>query len=152
MIAQNRSFGTVISENQPKYQKLTLIQRAAIVAAVEAGQSQSSASADFQVSRQAVSKIIQQYKETGNFTPKPASGRPKRLSPRNIRTIVREVCQNHRITNKQLVAALSFQVSLNTLRRTLHHEGICKHQFRKQILLLKKLLLKGYRLLTLDWK
>ena len=62
-----------------------------IVAAVEAGESHKTVSARFNVHRNAVRRLYQRKKKTGSVVRSPKSGRPKKLSSRAAKHLVRAV-------------------------------------------------------------
>src|SRR5688572_18911259 len=119
MSSELRTFGAVLSANRQSNHEIKPEIRAAIIAAVNAGQKKSVVVECFSVSPSAVIRILQRFKDTGTLESKPRSGRPESLSPREKRAIVRKVRQDHRITRKELVNELELQVSPSIVKRAL---------------------------------
>ena len=128
-----RVFGAVISGNRGTNDEIKPEVRAAILTAVHGGRTQSDVATDFRVSRMSVSRIVRRFAENGQILSKPRSGRPKSLSPRNLRAVIRTVRQDHRITHKQLVSSLPSPVHLQTLQAALSSEGLRKCKARRKI-------------------
>ena len=85
--------------------------------------------------------IIKKYKTHGTVTTLPRSGRKKVLSPRTSRRIVRKVNNNPRLTAKDIqseLAASGTGVSISTIGRVLHGEGLNGRRPRKKPLLGKR--------------
>lgn len=133
MASKQREFGLLLSGHREKHGQLSNEARAAIVAAVNQGQSQAGAAADFGVSRQSVSRIMQKFNTTGEFKVSPRSGRPKKLTSRNIRALKRTVLQGANITNKDLVTSIPVSIGLATVKRSLAREGLFKVDSKKKI-------------------
>ncbi len=78
---------------------------------------------DLDVSYGAVRKIISRYRTSGTYEIKPRVGRPKKLSKRETRTIIRMFRENRRITLVEAVALLckdySIKISVDALREVL---------------------------------
>lgn len=133
-----RAFGTVISGNRQPNQEINPETRAAIISAVVAGDKKSHVAARFSVSPSAVTRIIQRFEDSGSLKSSPRSGRPKSLSARDIRVIVRKVRLDHRITKKQLVEELGLEVSPLTIYRALKDEDLRKWKAKKRVFLSKE--------------
>lgn len=87
----------------------------------------------FAVSPSAVTRIIQRFEASGSLKSSPRSGRPKSLSDRDIRVIVRKVRQNHRLTQNELIEELGLPVSPSTIFRALKDENLRKWKAKKRI-------------------
>ena len=83
---------------------------------------------DLDVSYAAVRKIISRYKTSGTYEIKPRVGRPKKLTKRETRTIIRVFRENRRITLAEAVALLSkdynIMISVHTLRDILKFHDV----------------------------
>jgi len=132
MLSNQRRFGTVISGNRQRNQEINPVSRLAIISAVNAGQRKSVVARQFEVPRSTVQGILNRYNSTQSVYSKPRSGRPKVLTPRGVRTVVRTAKSDFCGTRKQLELDLAFQVSPSTLRRTLNYEGIRKWLAKKK--------------------
>lgn len=151
MTTNLRNFGTVITGNRQPNQEIKPEVRAAIIAAVLAGRKRSAVAADFGVSPSAVTRILQRFEETDSLQSKPRSGRPKSLSPREKRAVVRQVRQDPDVTRKELVSNLNLPVSPSTLRRTLDELNLRKWRAKKRVFISEEC--AEQRLLwTQDWK
>ena len=128
-----RAFGTEISGNRGINDEIKPEIRAAILAAVYTGRAQSDVTTDFSVSRMSVSRILRRFKTNGEIFSRPRSGRPKSLSPRNLRAVIRTIRQDHRITHNQLVSSVPSPIHLQTLQSALNNEGLRKCKARAKI-------------------
>lgn len=133
MSANLRKFGTIISGNRQPNQEINPETRAAIIAAVIAGAKRSAVARDFGVSPSAVTRIFQRFEKTGNLQSQPRSGRPKSLSPRDKRAIIRQVRIKYDLTRRELVNDLQLSVSPSTVRRTLDEENLRKWRSKKRV-------------------
>lgn len=83
-----------------------------------------------------VQYILKKYKDTGSVENKPRSGRPKKLSRRDVSLIVREVGKNPRISGPELVTHIAntsnTTVHPKTVRRVLHKNGYASRVPRKK--------------------
>ncbi len=128
-----RAFGTIISGNRQSKQEINPETRAAIISAVTAGEKKVHVAARFHVSPSAVTRVLQRFEASGNINSSPRSGRPKSLSEREKRTIIRKVRLEPRITHKELLADLGLPVSLSTIQRSLKEENLIKWKAKKRI-------------------
>jgi transposase len=138
MTSELRAFGDILSGNRQSNQEIKPDVRAAIIAAVTAGQKQSAVARAFHISPSAVTRILQRFKETGSLDKSPRSGRPEVLSPREKRAIIRSTRTDHRVTRKQLVADLDLKVSPSTIKRALNADNMRKWRSKKRIILSKE--------------
>lgn len=79
------------------------------------------------VPRDTVGSIIRKFKATGTVATKCGRGRKKKLTAAAARFVRRQVDKNPRLTSKELKEDLAKEgtdVSLDTVRRTLHAEGL----------------------------
>lgn len=132
MLSNQRRFGTVISGNRQRNQEINPVLRLAIISAVTGGQRKSAVARQFQLPRSTIQSLIDRYNATQSVHSKPRSGRPKVLTPRGVRTIVRAANQDFCGTRKQLELDLALEVSPSTIRRTLNYEGIRKWLAKKR--------------------
>lgn len=85
-----------------------------------------------------IKTIVQKFKRLGTTESLPRSGRPKKLSIRDTRKIVREVSANPRITTRQIKGDLELEgtdVSRQTIARSLQSAGLKSCRPRKTPLL-----------------
>ncbi|KAL6406059.1 transposase [Ilyonectria robusta] len=133
-----RSFGTIISANRQGKQRTKPELRAAIIAAVQAGEARSTVATRFGVSTATISRLLQRLETTASIDPKPQSGRPPSLTPRAKRAIIHAVRQDERVSRKDLLDDLSLEVSATTVRRALNEASLRKWKARKRIFLRKE--------------
>lgn len=99
-----------------------------VVSKVEAGLTQRTIANQLNISQSAVSRIINRYRRTGQFTPfRPStSGRRPSLSARSARLLARQSVANPQFTARQIQRAVggeSSQVSTRTVQRYLVRQG-----------------------------
>jgi transposase len=121
-----RVFGTEISGNRQRFGHLKPEVRAAITASIEAGQSATHVAKVFAVSRRTVNRTVQRFRQRHTFTTAPRSGRPRKLSPREERYLVRLVRRFPKSSYKKLVNLHGATVSARTLRRVLKRHNLKK--------------------------
>uniref|UniRef100_A0A8H7K3L4 Transposase Tc1-like domain-containing protein n=1 Tax=Bionectria ochroleuca TaxID=29856 RepID=A0A8H7K3L4_BIOOC len=124
MSSNSHNFGAITSANRQKNHELSSELRAAICAAFSEGQSKSAIARKFNVSRIAVFHTIERFNQTESLESLPRSGRPKSLTSRDTRVIIRSVRLDFRTPRKSLVTAQGLQVSLSTARRALDDEKL----------------------------
>lgn len=94
------------------------------------------------LSRATVQTIIKNYNETGSFSSKKRTGRPKKLSARDVRFILKEVSQNPRLSAPKLadhVAIVSQKaVHARTIQRVLCDNRLFSRTPRKKPLISEK--------------
>jgi transposase len=98
-------------------------------------------SENLHVPKSTIQSIIRKYQEFGSTANLPRAGRPRKISPRMTRKIVRTAVVNPRITRKDLQKQLADEgvsVSLNTLSNTLHEAQLHGRRPRKTPLLSRK--------------
>lgn len=101
--------------------------RKKIIDARQSGRSLSEIAKAFGIPRPSIQTLLRHYKEHGVVDPLKSSGRPKCLTAKEERYIVRKVRTNPRTTAKTLVKdleGLGKQVSKNTVRRALYRNGL----------------------------
>lgn len=89
----------------------------------------------FQLSVSTVRNIVRKWKATGTVLVKARSGRPRRISERQRRRMVRMVKYNPQTTSKDLqghLAADGVTVHRSTIQRTLHKEKLYGRVMRKK--------------------
>src|SRR4051812_7000079 len=87
MASKQRDFGTKISRNRQRNHEFTPKQRAAMVAEVYAGKSMRQVAASYLTDPGTVSRTVKRWKENYNNVSKPRSGRPQKLSAREVISI-----------------------------------------------------------------
>lgn len=121
-----RVFGTEISGNRQKTQELSPETRAAICASVAAGQSPSAVAKAFHVHRATIYRTVKRSAELSNFKSKPRTVRPKVLTAREERYLVRLARRFPKLSWKALVHLHGTQVSRSTLQRILKRYNLRK--------------------------
>lgn len=89
----------------------------------------------FQLSVSTVRNVIKKWKATGTVLVKARSGRPRKISERQRRRMVRMVKDNPQTTSKDLqghLAADGVTVHCSTIQRTLHREQLYGRVMRKK--------------------
>jgi transposase len=71
-----------------------------------------------------VSKVLKRYRERGSVQIAKRSGRPRKLTDRDLRILKREIVMNRRAPLAELVNTLTTHVCIRTLRKELHALGI----------------------------
>jgi transposase len=100
------------------------IAKALIIREVETGRSYRAVAADAGTSPSTVYQIVQRWKTQRTLTQKPRSGRPKKLTVRQIRLMLITLKRDRRITYEGLVNYLGGRISRSTLRRAIRlHYG-----------------------------
>ena len=83
-------------------------------------------------SRRTVERVLKQYRESGDVTLGEHPGRPRKLSPREERAVARMVKKQSFTRPKELETAVfevtGKKISENTMRNTLHREGLHPHR------------------------
>jgi transposase len=138
MTSNLQSFGTIISGNRQGKQRTSPELRAAIIAAVQAGEKRSVVATRFGVTTATISRLLQRLEKTASIDPSPQSGRPPSLTPRAKRAIIHAVRQDEGVSRKDLVDDLSLGASATTVRRALNEVNLRKWQARKRIFLRKE--------------
>lgn len=109
-----------------KVRELSKMLRQEIVALHKKGNGYKKISKLLNVPRDTIGSIIRKFKATGTVATQPGRGRKKKLSAATTRFLRRQVDKNPRITAKDLRHVLAEEgtdVSVDTVRRTLHAEG-----------------------------
>lgn len=92
-------------------------------------------------SHNTVKKIVDKFKLSGKLENRPGAGRPKRLSEKEIRSVVRAVRQDPATSAVKVSEELSrksgVKVSASTIRRALHNNGLFGRIPRKKPLISK---------------
>ena len=79
-----------------------------------------------------VSRILLQYKKTGDITPKVSTGRDRLLSPRDERELLLTMRRQPTPRPSTLRHSLSTKVSTQTVTRTLHRAGFHPYRMRRK--------------------
>src|ERR1700733_4109482 len=126
MASNLRQFGTEISGNRRRTQEFKPEQRAAICAAVAAGQSPTVVAKAFNCCRATIYNTLNRRANHENFESRPRVGRPKVLTPREERQILRLVRRFPKMSYRALVDLQGATVSKRTLQRILRIQRIRK--------------------------
>ena len=111
-----------------------------IVAKHEAGNSYGRISSELNVPKSTVQSIIKKYKDSNSTANLPRSGRPRKITTRMARKIVRKVQNDPKITRKKIQDQLANEgdsVSLSTVSNTLHNASLFGRRPRRTPLLKK---------------
>jgi len=79
-----------------------------------------------------VSRILLQYKKTGDITPKVSTGRHRLLSPWDERELLLTMRRDPRTRPSTLCHSLPTKVSVQTVRRTLVRTGLHAYRMRRK--------------------
>lgn len=89
-----------------------------------------------------VQYIVNKYKNNGSVDNAPRTGRPKKLSRRNVSMVLKEVSKNPRVTRAELAQEISnatgVTVHAKTIGRVLHSGGYASRVPRKKPLISQK--------------
>jgi transposase len=121
-MSETREFGTIISGNRRRNCEFSPVQRSAICAKISEGKSYRAVATEFNTSPSTAHAIFKRWKNDHTVDPKPRKGRPKKLTPAEVRYITIMIKKNRRITWNALVGAMNGQVSRRTLQRALQKE------------------------------
>ena len=105
-----------------------------IVAKHQAGNSYGNISEQLHVAKSTVQSVINKYKSLGSTANLPRSGRPRKITTRMARKIVRQVQNDPRVTRNDIKEQLSEEgvhVSINTVSNVLHDANFVGRRPRK---------------------
>ncbi|KAI8364703.1 Homeodomain-like protein [Radiomyces spectabilis] len=102
---------------------LTVEQKIEIMAYKNAGWSAAKIAKHFKVARGTVYNVIKNHEQRGTHERKKGSGPRKKLTERDVRTLVRELHKDPHILLSDLTQKLVTKVSEQTVRRELHRLG-----------------------------
>jgi transposase len=123
-MSQNNGILSILCANRQRNHEFSDTVKALMVQAVESGRSCRDVVAEARCSPQAVSNIVQRWKNQRTLDNKPRSGRPSKLSFQQIRYILISLKRDRRITYEALTNYLGGQVSRTTIRRAIRrHYG-----------------------------
>lgn len=109
-----------------------------IVAAHKVGEGYKKIAKHFQMSISSVRNVIKKWQSSGTVEVKARSGRPRKISDRTARRIVRKAIQNPRLTARSLqkdVADTGVVVHYSTIKRYLYKYGLHGRVIRRKPLL-----------------
>lgn len=110
--------------------------RQLIVRLHKEGKSLSDISSTIDVQRRTVVNILKHHRETGDITPVPIPGRPRLLTPRDERDLVKIVRKDPTTRPSTLRNALyhtnTHVLSTRTVQRTLHRAGLVAAKMRRK--------------------
>jgi transposase len=135
MAPEDRSFGTEISRNRVSNHEFTPEQRAAMMAELRAGKSQSQVARNFGTSQGTVSKTKRRWENHQDLRSRPRKGRPKKLSALQIVRINSYINRHRDLTWQDVLIELDLDVSIRTLKRRLHSHWRRKWRSRRRIFL-----------------
>ena len=102
--------------------------RAQILAFTKAGWSTRKIAKELSCSQSAVVKAKQRYNDTNNYKDRRRSGRPPKLTVRDLRTIIHDVRKNRRLSSREIKSDvnnfLKKNVGSSTIRRLLFKYGL----------------------------
>ena len=132
MDSKLRKFGTEISANRQGRVPFKSLARAAICAAVAAGQSKAAVARAFGTTRQTVFNTIRRATTLQSLENKKRPGRPRLLNIREERYLLRLVRRFPKSSWKELVARNGHRVSARTLRRILQRYKMRKWKSKER--------------------
>jgi transposase len=136
-----RQFGQSISSNRQKNHQFDNDSRVSMVTLKKAGQSYGEIAATFHTTKSTVHQIVKRFENSGNFTPKPRSGAPKKLSDADIRYLNIQVKKDRSVPLYDLQKRISdygVSVCARTIARAMKETWGHKWRRKKRILLTKK--------------
>jgi len=107
--------------------------RTLIVKQHKKGKTPMEISDNLEVDLRTVQRIVKQYNETGDVTPKVSTGRHRLLSPRDERELLLTMRREPTTRPSTLRHTLSTKVSARTVRRTLARCGIHPYRQRRKL-------------------
>ena len=114
-----------ISGNRPSEHEFSPLVRASIISKWEEGVGPTKLAEQFGTRRQVISRIIKKFQVTGSVESQPRSGRPRKLSHRDKRAIIRQVRKTPKISYEDLKLDLELTtVSHDTIYRILREHGL----------------------------
>ena len=123
---------------------LTIEERVRAITLLEKGYSSREVTTKLErnIDHTTILRLNKKYKETGKFENKLLPGRPRKLTERDERSIVRKIlkreCNTAVDIQKTLRTEGELEVSANTIHRTLQRNGLISRVKRKKPLLSKK--------------
>lgn len=137
-----------MSEEKEERKELTDFERGEIVGLSRGGFSYKNISIILGIPKSTVGVVVKNYNEQGLTTTKPRSGRPKILSERDNRHLMKIAKENRSNTLEELTenfnTAMNISVSSRTIQRALHKEGFSGHAAKKKPLISEKNRKKRY--------
>ena len=124
-----------------KQKEIPIEVRNRIVSAHKAGKGYKSISKQLELPVSSVRAVVQKYKKYGITTSLPRSGRPRKITARAERNMLREVSTNPRLTSSDIQKSLSaseIHVHTSTIRKRLSSNGVHGRIARRKPLLSKK--------------
>lgn len=132
----------------PKGKELTDFERGEIVGLFKGGFSHRKIAEILGIPKSTVGEVIKKYNEQGLTTTALRSGRPKILSERDNRHLVKIAKENRSNTLEELTdnfnTSMAISVSKRTVQRTLHKEGYSGHAAKKKPFISEKNRKKRY--------
>ena len=124
------------SDTMAKRKELSSDIKTRIIDKHKAGNSYNKISEQLHVPKSTIQSVIKKYKEFGSPANMPRAGRPRKISHRMPRKIVRMATINPQVTRRSMQKQLS-DVCLNTVSNTLHEAKLHGQRPRKTPLLNK---------------
>ena len=87
---------------------------------------------NMEVELRTVERILKQYRETGDITPKTCTGRHRLLTPRDERELVLTMRRQPNLKPSTLRHSLTKKVSPQTITRTLNRAGLHPYKMRRK--------------------
>jgi transposase len=120
----------------PKRKELTDFERGEIVGLHKAKIPQRKIAEILNHPKSTVGDVIKKYNEQGLTSTIPRSGRPKILTDRDKRQLVKIIKANRNLTLVEITEkfneTLNFSISSRTVQRVLHEEGYSGHAAKKK--------------------
>jgi transposase len=107
-------------------------QKAQAVAFQTAGWKSGKIAKELGVHRTTIARLLTKFNKTGSYERKRGSGRPKKLSKRNIRYLKKLVYEDRRGNLSDFMKGMAIKVHVNTLRTYLHSVGLHCRVARKK--------------------
>ena len=123
------------AQNRRKGAHLTAIERGLVLGAFSAGLTRAKIGAIAGLSWMTVDNTINQHLNRPQGDDLPRSGRPKALSPREERILIRYICRHPKWTYKTLLSELPFETNRQTVLRVLKVYGYTNWRAKKRQLL-----------------
>jgi transposase len=121
-----------VSGDQRARKELTPSERAQLVGAAKVGTPITQIARVFSIDESTVRYTLKKHDIRNNDASLPRSGRPKALSDRDRRTILRMIRMNPKMTCGKLIQEAGLEVSKKTVYRMLAAEGITNWTAKKQ--------------------
>jgi hypothetical protein len=132
-----RSFGQEISGNRGKGRELTPEQRVSLISKSDAGCTQRELMGEFRCSRTCVQGTLRRWRNNKTVDSLPRGGRPKLLSHRDERLLIRTARKSPKIQYKELLKTARLlrpdhHPKQRTIYRILKRQGLTRYRCAKK--------------------